>query len=458
MRIIILGAGQIGRAIIENLIDENNDITIVDSNSDNLRKLQDKFDLRTIQGHASYPHILSEAGAQDAEMIIAVTRSDETNMIACQVAYSLFKTPNRIARIRSSHYVRESAHLFNTESIPIDHLITPEKLVTDNLYKLIEYPGALQVVSFAQGKISLLSIKACHSGPLVGNTLSSLKKRIPNIDTKVAAIFRKNRTVDPQGSTIIEDGDEVFFVVASQHIRSVMSEMQSLEKPYKRIMIVGGGNIGAKLAHRLEKEYNVKLIERDHARAEELAEYLQETIVFCGDASDQELLKEEQIDQTDAFIAITNNDAVNIMSAMLAKRMGAKKTLALIEQREYMDLMQDSIIDITMSPQQATISELLAYVRKANIVNSFSLRRSGAEAIEAIAYGDESTSHVVGRNINAIRLPSGTVVGAIARGNEVIIPNKESYIKKGDHIIMFLTDKKFISDIERLFQSNSGFE
>lgn len=302
MKIIILGAGQVGGTLAENLVGENNDITIVDTNGDRLRVLQDKFDLRVVQGHGSHPRVLREAGADDADMLVAVTSSDETNMVACQVAYSLFNTPNRIARIRSPDYVRDAEKLFNSEAVPIDHLIAPEQLVIDNIYRLIEYPGALQVVNFAEGKVSLAVVKAYYGGPLIGNALSTMREHMPHIDTRVAAIFRHDRPIRPQGSTIVEAGDEVFFIAASQHIRAVMSELQRLEKPYKRIMLVGGGNIGAGLARRLEKDYSVKLIERDQQRASELAEKLQNTIVFYGDASDQELLAEEHIDQVDLLL------------------------------------------------------------------------------------------------------------------------------------------------------------
>ncbi len=235
-----------------------------------------------------------------------------------------------------------------------------------------------------------------------------------------------------------------------------MSELQRLEKPYKRIMLVGGGNIGAGLARRLEKDYSVKLIERNQQRAAELAEKLQNTIVFFGDASDQELLAEEHIDQVDLFIAVTNDDEANIMSAMLAKRMGAKKVMVLIQRRAYVDLVQGSVIDIAISPQQATISALLSHVRKADIGVS-SLRRGVAEAIEAVAHGDESTSRVVGRVIDEIKLPPGTIIGAVVRGNDVMIANDNLRIEQGDHVIMFLTDKKFITDVERLFQPSPFF-
>ena len=457
MKIIILGAGQVGGTLAENLVDENNDITVVDTNPDRLRQLQDKFDLRVINGAGSHPRVLREAGAEDADMLVAVTNSDETNMIACQVAYTLFNTPNKIARIRSSEYVREADKLFLPEAIPIDHLIAPEQLVIDSIYKLIQYPGALQGVNFAEGRVSIVAVKAYYGGSLVGNALSSLREHMPHIETRVVAIFRQDRPIRPQGSTIIEAGDEVFFVAASEHIRAVMSELQRLEKPYKRIMIVGGGNVGAGLALRIEKDYNVKLIEHNANRATDLAELLHDTIVFYGDASDQELLAEEHIEQVDVFIALTNDDEANIMSAMLAKRMGAKKAMVLIQRSAYVDLVQGGVIDIAISPQQATISALLGHVRKADIVSVSSLRRGVAEAIEAIAHGDENTSKVVGRKIADIKLPPGTIIGAIVRDEQVIIANDEHSIEQGDHVVLFITDKRHVPEVEKLFQPSPFF-
>lgn len=457
MKIIILGAGQVGATLAENLVGENNDVTVVDTDPSRLRSLQDKFDLRVVTGSGSHPRVLEDAGAEDADMLVAVTSSDETNMIACQVAYTLFNTPNRIARIRASDYLHDMEKLFVPEAIPIDHLIAPEQLVIDNIFRLIEYPGALQVVSFANNKVSLAVVKAYYGGPLIGNPLSVMREHMPHIESRVAAIFRQDRPIRPQGTTIIEAGDEVFFITANQHIRAVMSEMQRLEKPYKRIMLVGGGNIGFGLAKKLEKQYSIKLIERNKDRAEELAELLNHTTVFYGDASDQELLAEENIDQVDLFIAVTNDDEANIMSAMLAKRMGAKKAMVLIQRKAYVDLVQSSVIDIAISPQQATISALLGHVRKADIVSVHSLRRGIAEAIEAVAHGEESTSRVVGRTIQEIKLPPGTIIGAIVRGDEVIIANNNIRIEQADHVIMFLTDKKFVSDVEKLFQPSPFF-
>ncbi|CAH0532272.1 Trk system potassium uptake protein TrkA [Vibrio stylophorae] len=457
MKIIILGAGQVGGTLAENLVGENNDITIVDKDPERLRELQDKYDLRVVNGYASHPRTLEEAGAGDADMLVAVTNSDETNMIACQVAFTLFNTPNRVARIRSPEYLRAKQRLFLSDAVPVDHLIAPEELVTSYIKRLIAYPGALQVVTFAEDKVSLVAVKAYYGGPLVGNALSTLREHMPHIDTRVAAIFRQGQPIRPKGTTVIEADDEVFFVAASGHIRDVMSELQRLEKPYKRIMIVGGGNIGAGLAKQLEIDYSVKLIERNLARAEYLSEKLQNTIVFCGDAADQELLSEENIEQVDVFIAVTNEDESNIMSAMLAKRMGAKKVMVLIQRGAYVDLVQGGNIDIAISPQQATISALLTHVRRGDIVSVSSLRRGAAEAIEAIAHGDSANSKVVGRAIGDIKLPPGTTIGAIVRGESVIIANDRTVIEQNDHVVMFLVDKKYVPDVERLFQPSPFF-
>ncbi|QUM87406.1 Trk system potassium transporter TrkA [Moritella sp. 36] len=457
MKIIIIGAGQVGGTLAENLVGENNDITIIDRDGDSLRNLQDKFDLRVVEGHGANPDVLREAGAQDADMLVAVTNNDETNMIACQIAYTMFNTPNKIARIRNESYLNNKETLFNNRAIAVDHLIAPEQLVTDYIKRLIDYPGALQVVNFANNKVGLVAVKAYYGGPLVGNALAALREHMPNVEARVAAIFRQGKPIRPLGTTIIEADDEVFFVSASNNIRAVMSELQKLEKPYRRIIIAGGGNIGAALAGRLERDYSVKLIERNITRAEKLSEMLNNTIVFCGDASDQELLSEEHIDQTDVFIAVTNDDEANIMSAMLAKRMGAKKAMVLIQRGAYVDLVQGGTIDIAISPQQATISALLTHVRRADIANVYSLRRGAAEAIEAIAHGDKLTSRVVGRTVGSLKLPTGTTIGAIVRNDAVLIAHDNTVIEQDDHVVMFLVDKKFIPDVEKLFQPSPFF-
>ena len=456
MKIIILGAGQVGSSLAENLTSEANDITIIDKDEKTLLALQDRLDLRTIAGHASHPDILRAAGADDADMLIAVTDSDETNMVACQVAYTVFHTPTKIARVRALGYLSHP-QLFQQEALPVDVLISPEQLITEYIESLITHPGALQVLDFADKKVQLVGVRAYYGGPLVGHELSTIKKHMPSVEIRVAAIYRRDRAIIPQGNTVIEADDEVFFVAAPKCIRAMISELRRLDKPYKKIMIVGGGNIGKRLAQALENDYQVKLIDHNSARAHDLAKELDKTIVLNGDASDGNLLIEENIDNTDIFCSVTNDEEANILSAMLAKRLGARKVMALINRTAYVDLIQGGEIDVAISPQQSTISSLLAHVRRGDVVKVHSLRRGAAEAIEAIAHGDKTTSKVVGREIDELKLPYGTTIGAIVRGNQVVIAHHNTVIEPEDHVILFLIDKKYISDVEKLFQVGITF-
>ena len=457
MKIIILGAGQVGTTLAANLVSEDNDITLVDNESQHLQNLQDKHDLRVVKGSPSSPKVLRDAGAADADLMVAVTASDEINMIACQLGYTLFNTPTRIARIRNAEYLREKDKLFNNENVPIDHLISPENLVTDEITRLIAYPGASQVAHFANNRISIVVVKAYYGGPLVGYALSAFKEHMPHIDCRIISILRNDRLIRPQGSTIIEAGDEITFICATEHIKAVMSELQRLEKTYKRIMIVGSGNIASGVAKQLEDKYQVKLIERDGEKAKVLAERLSKTLVFHGDASDQNLLFEEHIESVDVFLSLSADDEANIMSALLAKRLGAKKAMVLIQRMAYINLIQGGTIDIAVSPQQATISALLGHVRKGDIKNVASLRHGTAEAIELVVHGDATTSNVVGRQIGDIKLPVGAMIAAILRKNEVIITRRQVVIEEGDNVIVYINDKKSVSEIEKLFQPSAFF-
>jgi trk system potassium uptake protein len=456
MKIIILGAGQVGGSLAAELASEANDITVIDTDAVRLRELGDRLDIRTVFGRGSFPTVLRQAGADDADMLIAVTSSDETNMIACQVAYTLFRTPTKIARIRESAYLTRGG-LFHNDAVPIDVLISPEQAVTTYIKRLIEHPGALQVLDFADGKVQLVAVRAYYGGPLVGQELRFLKQHMPGVETRVAAIFRRDRPIIPKGDTVIEADDEVFFVAATADIRAVMSELRKLERNSKRILIAGGGNIGERLAEAIETRYQVKIIEKNKARADHLAQNLDRAVVLHGSASDKELLIEENIAEVDIFCAVTNDDEANIMSSMLAKRLGAKKVMALINNPAYVDLVQGGQIDIAISPSQATIGTLLAHVRRGDIVNVYSLRRGAAEAIEAIAHGDTRSSKVVGRAIRDIDLPPGTTIGAIVRDNEVLIAHDSTVIESDDHVILFVIDKKHIRDVERLFQVGLTF-
>ncbi|MFP4062752.1 MAG: Trk system potassium transporter TrkA, partial [Halochromatium sp.] len=438
MKIIILGAGQVGTSVAANLVNEANDITVVDTDARRLRELADRFDLRTLQGHGAQPDVLLRAGGEDAEMIIAVTNSDETNMVACQVAYTLFHTPTKIARVRAQGFLDHHQALFEGDAFNIDVTISPEQLVTDYILRLIQTPGALQVTDFASGRVRLVAVRAYYGGPLVGHELRALYEHMPHIDARVAAIYRQDRAIQPEGDTVIEADDEVFFIAAPKHIRSVMGELRRLDKPYKRLIFAGGGNIGTRLARVTERDYRVKVIENDLERCKQIAEWLERTIVLHGDAADEELLLEENIEDTDVFCAVTDDDEANILSAMLAKRLGARKAMALINRTAYVDLVQSGPIDVAISPQQATIGTLLKHVRRGDVVMVHSLRRGAAEAIEAIAHGDQHSSKVVGRPIGAIHLPKGASIGAVVRGNQVLIAHHDTVIESEDHVILFL--------------------
>ena len=459
MKIIIVGAGQVGGTLAENLAREYNDITVVDVDGKALRVLQDRLDIRTVAGIGSHPDVLVRAGIEDADMLVAVTNSDEVNIIACQVAYSLFHTPTKIARIRAYNYTNPKYYdkLFNDKHMPVDVMITPEQVVTDYISKLVAQPGALQVLDFAGGIIQLVGLRAVENSPLVGQELRTLKEHIPQADARVAAIYRRDRALFPTGTTVIQDGDEVFFIAAKNNIRKVMSELRKLEKPYQRLIIAGGGNIGYRLTKALENDYNIKIIEYSKQRAEFLSEKLNRAVVLNGSATDQELLLDENIDRADVFLALTNDDEVNIMASLLAKRLGTKKVMTLISNPVYADLMQGGDIDVAISPQQATTSSLLAHVRRADTVSVHSLRRGAAEALEIIVHGDEKSSKVVGRKIEDIQSPPGATLAALVRDGEVHIAHGNTVINSGDHVIVFVVDKANTRAVEKLFTVGFSF-
>ena len=457
MKIIILGAGQVGTSTAEILAKEDNDITLIDNVASQVEGLQDRLDIRTIVGSASHPSVLEQAGGPDADLILAVTDQDEVNMAACQVAYTLFRTPKKIARIRSVEYLTHR-EIFSDESIPVDVIISPEQLITQHVLHLIEYPGALQVVDFAGGKIQLVGLKAYHGGPLVGRELRTIREDLPTVEARVAAIYRHDRPIIPEGDTIIEPDDEVFIVAAAPHIPIVMSEFCAVEAPGQNIMLVGAGKIGLQLARSLEQNnYQVKLVEHGAERARQVAEQLDATIVLRGDAADEDLMLQENIDATDVFCSLTNDDEANILSAMLAKRLGAHRAMALINRSAYVDLIESSVLDVAISPSLITVGSLLTHVRRGDTIAVHSLRRGAAEAIETIAHGDATSSSVVGRRIEEISLPSGTRVGALLRNQEVIIPHHDTVIEAEDHVILFVIDKKYIRDVEKLFQVKVTF-
>jgi trk system potassium uptake protein len=451
VKIVILGAGQVGRTAAFHLSrEEANEVTVVDIDEEILRDLQDRLDIRTVAGSASYPSVLEAAGAAEADILIALTSSDEVNMMACEVAFTLYRTPTKIARIRAAEYTSRP-ELFSDEALPVDVFISPEQLVTEYVERLIHYPGALQVLDFADGKVRLVAVRAHEGGLLVGQQLRALREHVRDIEARIVAIYRAGRSITPGGDTIVEAGDEVFFLAARDDIRRVMSEMRKEEHPLRRVVIAGGGNIGFRLSKALEKHNQVKLIERDAKRARRISELLENTIVLNGDAADEELLIEENIDGTDVFAALTNSEEANILSAMLAKRLGARKVMALINKPSYAELIESGSIDIAISPQMITIGSLLAHVRRGDVVRVHSLRRGAAEALEAIVHGDDRSSRVVGKRVEEIKLPDGASIGAVVRGEKVIMAHHDTVVQCDDHVILFLSDRRHVEAVERLF-------
>ncbi len=456
MKIIILGGGQVGGSLAETLVRDGHELTVVDSNEEKLSALQDSLDIRAIVGPCSYPDVLRRAGADDADMIIAVTDDDESNMVACQVAYSLFHTPTKIARIRSPHYfIRKE--LFGSDNLPIDVFISPEQLVTRNVQQIIEHPGSLQVIEFAESVVKMVAVKPYYGGPLIGKTLHDLETNLDDVNTKVVAIFRSDRLIELTESTTIEVGDEVFFVAPRKDIDKVMAAMRRTQEPYKRVMIAGGGNIGRCLALALQKDYQVKVIDHNRRRCARLDTILDNVMVLHGEAADQELLMNEGIDHVDVFCAVTNDDEANIIACMQAKRMGVKQVMALITRTAYVDLIEGGPINIAISPQYVTIGSILAHVRQGDVVSVHSLRRGAAEAIEVIAHGDNKTSRVIGVPLEKLKLPKSATIGAVVRKKKALKVSPELVLQPEDRVVIFVANKKHVADIEKLFQVSARF-
>jgi trk system potassium uptake protein TrkA len=395
-----------------------------------------------------------------------VTQSDQTNLCACRTAATLFNTPTKIARLRSADYGRYP-HLLDAKNFAVDFSICPEQIVTDYIVKLLEFPEALQALEFADGLISLVAVRAFEGGPLVGHPVSDLRRQIPTLDARIAAIYRGDQPIIPDGDTLVEPGDEVFCLAATRDIRQVMSELRRRERPTRRILVAGGGNIGERLATATQGRFQIKIIEVNEERAKTLGAGLDRALVLIGDATDEQLLASEGIEDMDIFLALTNNDEDNILSALLAKDMGARRVLALINRRAYADLVQADRIDIAISPAQISIGSLLAHVRRGDVARVHSLRRGAAEAMELVVHGDSGTSKVIGRRIDTLDLPAGVTVGAIVRGprpesgradrREVIIAHHDRVIEAEDHIILFLINKSLVPKVERYFQVGLGF-
>lgn len=451
MRIVILGAGQVGGNLAHNLAREDNDVTLIDLDEERLSYLQHRLDIKTVHGNASYPPVLIEAGIKQADMLIAVTNSDEVNMVGCQIAHSLFHTPTKIARIRSRDYY-QYPELFNHQDIPIDVCISPEKLVTDHIVNLIDYPGTSQVLDFCEGQVLLITIKPQETGVMVGKTLKQLEEHLTSIEAGVVTLFRNNVAIPWHDECVIAKGDEVLFIASPQAIHQVLIALGRYTSPNRRIIIAGGGHIGIKLAQTLEDRYRVKIIDHNLKRANTLVAQLHKATVLQGDIADRDLLINENIEFTDVFCAVTNDDEANIMSCLQAKRLGARHVMALVNRNAYVDLIDGSTIDHAISPQLVTIGCILTKLRRGNMVKVHRLQNSEAEAIELVLSGNEQTSQVIGRRLDEIKLPPTCFIAAVVRGEQVYLPNKELVLAAKDHVILLLLNKRYLHPVESLFQ------
>ena len=452
MKIVILGVGAVGSTLANLLSQEDNDVIVVDQDPQPLKKLEEDADIRTVVGGASYPNILVNADIKNADMVVAVTGSDETNIVACLISKVLSNSIKTIARIREASYLKDKTkEAIQNGTIPVDIVVSPEQLITNHIQALIDTPGALQVLEFGEGILHLVAAKAVRGGPLIGHEISELKKHMPKVDTRVAAIFRQDRPIIPTGSTLIEAGDEVFFIAKKGDISKVIKEMRKKEEPYKKIIIAGGGKVGYRLARKIETNHQVKIIEEDENRSEELSKNLISTIVLKGNVSDKHLLHEENIENTDVFVAVTNDDEANVMSCLLAKDMGAHKVIALINNSAYVDLVHGRGVDVAISPSEITIGTFLSELAGDEVVRVHSLRKGAAESIEVIAKKSSQGEGVVGKQLGEIELPAGVTIGAIIREKKAKIAHDDVILREHDHVILFLTDKNLLPEIQRIF-------
>ncbi len=451
MKILILGAGVTGSSVAEALASEENDIVVIDFKPELLEALKERFDIATVTGNAAHPSVLEQAGVHNADIVIAVTDRDETNMLACLIINTLYNRPKTIARVRAIDYLTQPK-LFSPAGIPVDFVISPEQIVMESIRNLVEFPGVLHISDFAGGLVRLFSIKVVAGGFITGKKIKALKERLADGKIRVAAIFRQGKAVVVSGDATIETDDEVFFVAPCQEVRRVLRELNKLEPPLKRIIIAGGGHVGKRLAMALEHDHQVKIIEKDPRRAKKIASVLNNTTVLVGDCADETLLLDESIDSTDLFCAITNNDGVNIISASLAKSLGARKAICLLNHVSYSKLLPGTGIDVAVLPNQETLGSILKHVRRGDVAQVSSLCGGTAEAIEAVAHHNNSANSVVGRQVSSINLPQGIVMGALIRNQEVVSVHHDTVFEENDHVVMFAIDKKLVCNIEKIFQ------
>ena len=464
----------------ESLASEQNDITVIDTDPAKLAVLQDRLDLKGVAGNGIQPSVLREAGIDDTDLFIACAPLDETNLVACKLAHQLFNVPTTIARIRSPEFEDGTPLMIDRSGFAVDRVICPEESVTRTIGKLIEYPEALQVLEFADGLLSLVAVRAVAGGPLVQHSLAEIPQLAPGAQMRIVAIYRQDKPLtEIVGETRIEPGDEVFVLAATGSLRHVLGALRKMDRPVKRVMIAGGGKVGLRLARQLRGTVQVKIIETNRARCDYLTSQLpSDMLVLHGDSTDEELMADENVHDMDLFLALTSDDEDNIMAGLLAKRMGARRVLALINRKAYADLVQGTAIDIALSPAHAVIGELLAYVRRGDIQAVHSLRRGAAEALEAVVRGDAGSCRVSGRRVDQVAMPRGAQIGAIVRGlpvpggaamedkradgkeaaaPEVIIAHHDTVMQSGDRVIVFMPSKKQVREVEKLFQVSATF-
>ena len=453
-KIVVFGGGQVGSSVAKILSDDGNDITLVDVDKSVLENLKEQIDIKTIHGLASHPSIQRLADADNSDMVIAVTGNDEVNMAACHVAKKIFNVPKRIARLRANEYLNDEDG-FQKKFFSINDVISPNILVTDYVKNIIDHPGAFQAFKFASGKVHVIAATVLSNGPLARKRLSEFREHLPNVDVKVVAIFREKKYLIPDDDTFIMPDDDVLFIATEENMR-FMSELRKMTDEPHNVMIAGGGRVGSALAKKLEDTYNLKLIEKDKLIAKNISENLSSTVVLHNDIADETMLKNENINDVDYFCAVTSDDQANILSAKLAKDMGAGKTIAIVNKSSYRNLVSKEI-DVVVSPEDVTIGSLLASVRTSDIVSVNRIGNIDGEVMEIIAHGDKKTSNLVGNKISQLELPKSIIIGAVVRENNVILANEDIEIRDEDHIIIFAFDKKELPTIEKLFQVNVGF-
>jgi len=457
MKVIVCGAGQVGSNIARQLAREGNDITLIDQNADLVRKIGDDLDVRGMVGHASHPEILEAAGAAESDMLIAVTYSDEVNMIACQVAHSLFGVPKKVARIRSQEYLLPMwSDLYSRDNLPIDVIISPEVEVARAIGRRLKVPGAFDMVSFADGMVQVIGVRLDESCPIVNTPLRQLTELFPDLNIVVVGINRMGNMIVPTSTDQMFPGDEVYFTADASHVSRAMPLFGHEEQEARSIVIIGGGNIGLHLARIIEQDMSnvsLKVIETSVKRAEFIQEQLENVIVLAGDALDPEILNEANVGHAETVVALTNDDEVNILSSLLAKGQGGESAITLINNPVFSNLMTSLGIDVVVDPRATTVSEILRHIRRGRIRGLHSFQDGAAEVVEGEAL---ETSKLVGKELRDVKLPQGTIIGAILRDGEVIIPRGSTIIKTKDRVVIFAL-RNAVRKVEEMFSVSLEF-